>query len=60
MESTRGPVIRDFQATERTLAFPLDGLATEGNCVDDKMLAGLKVAKELGMIGSMMPSVNTQ
>lgn len=47
--STRGPVIRDFRATEHTLAFPLDGLADEGNPVDAKMLAGLTVAKERGM-----------
>jgi NADH-quinone oxidoreductase subunit E len=47
--STRGPMIRDFAATERTLAFPDDGLATEGVSVDDKMLAGVLLAKELGM-----------
>ncbi len=49
VESTRGPVIRDFQATEHTLAFPEDGLAAEGTPVDDKMLAGLRIAKERGM-----------
>lgn len=49
VQSTRGPVIRDFEATERTLAFPEDGLAAEGTPVDDKMLAGLRLAKELGM-----------
>ena len=49
VESTRGPVIRDFQATEHTLAFPEDGLAAEGRPVDDKMLAGLRIAKERGM-----------
>ena len=49
VESTRGPVIRDLRATERTLAFPDDGLAAEGRVVDDKMLAGLRVAKERGM-----------
>lgn len=48
--STRGPVIRDFEATERTLAFPDDGLA-DAPSVDDKMLAGLQVAKERGMSG---------
>lgn len=47
--STRGPVIRDFRATEKSLAFPEDGLAAEGTPVDDKMLVGLRLAKELGM-----------
>ncbi len=50
VQSTRGPVIRDFQATERTLAFPDDGLA-DAPSVDAKMLAGLQIAKELGMSG---------
>lgn len=45
VHSTRGPAIRDFQATERTLAFPDDGLA-DAPSVDDKMLAGLRIAKE--------------
>jgi NADH-quinone oxidoreductase subunit E len=49
VESTRGPAIRDFQATEYSLAFPDDGLASEGNSVDDKMLAGLRYAKEHNM-----------
>lgn len=49
VQSTRGPVIRDFRATEHTLAFPDDGLAAEGSPVDDKMLAGLRIAKERGM-----------
>lgn len=49
VHSTRGPVIRDFAATERTLALMDDGLADAGNCVDDKMLAGLRLAKERGM-----------
>ncbi len=49
VQSTRGPAIRDFRATERTLAHAHDDLATEGVSVDDKMLAGLRVAKELGM-----------
>lgn len=48
VQSTRGPAIRDFSATERTLAVAHDDLATEGNSVDDKMLAGLRVAKEMG------------
>jgi len=43
--STRGPMIRDFQATEHTLAMAEDDLATVGNCVDEKMLAGLNIAK---------------
>lgn len=48
VQSTRGPAIRDFQATEHSLAFPLDGLA-DAPSVDDKMLAGLRIAKERGM-----------
>lgn len=48
--STRGPVIRDFEATEHTLAFPDDGLA-DAVSVDAKMLAGLEIAKERGMSG---------
>ena len=47
--STRGPMIRDFAATEHTLAFPEDGLAGEGTPVDALMLAGLTVARERGM-----------
>ena len=49
VQSTRGPVIRDFMATEHTLAFPDDGLADEGGEADSIMLAGLIVAKERGM-----------
>lgn len=48
VQSTRGPVIRDFAATEHSLAFPLDGLA-DAPSVDDKMLAGLREAKQRGM-----------
>ena len=44
--STRGPKIRDFQATEHTLGMASDQLATEGNSVDAKMLAGLTIARE--------------
>jgi NADH-quinone oxidoreductase subunit E len=55
VESTRGPVIRDFAATEHTLAFPEDGLAAEGSYVDEKMLAGLKLAKEQGMSAPAVP-----
>ena len=57
VRSTRGPVLRSFAATERTLAFPHDGLADEGVSVDDKMLAGLLLAKELGMSASGMQAV---
>lgn len=56
VESTRGPVIRDFRATEHTLAFPDDGLAAEGTLVDAKMLAGLTVARERGMTAPGEPS----
>lgn len=50
VESTRGPAIRNFRATERTLAGMDDGLADAGaNCADAVMLAGLTVAKERGM-----------
>lgn len=54
--STRGPVIRDFAATERTLAFPDDGLAGEGTPVDALMLAGLTVAHERGMSAPPAPT----
>lgn len=48
--STRGPVIRDFKATERTLAGFDDGLGDAGgNNADAVMLRGLKVAKNLRM-----------
>ena len=53
--STRGPAIRDFQATEHTLAFPVDGLAGEGGEADAIMLAGLTVAKERGMSAPPAP-----
>ena len=56
IQSTRGPVIRDFAATERTLAFPDDGLADEGASVDDKMLAGLRIARERGDVAPAVPS----
>jgi NADH-quinone oxidoreductase subunit E len=49
VKSTRGPVIRSFQENERTLAGFEDNLADEGVNADDKMLAGLRRAKELGM-----------
>jgi NADH-quinone oxidoreductase subunit E len=53
--STRGPVIRDFRATEHSLAFPDDGLAGEGTYVDEKMLVGLRLAKESGMAAPGIP-----
>jgi NADH-quinone oxidoreductase subunit E len=59
VESTRGPVIRDFRATEHTLAFPEDGLAAEGTYVDAKMLTGLKLAKEKGMSAPSVPAAGT-
>ncbi|PHX60392.1 MAG: NADH-quinone oxidoreductase subunit E [Actinobacteria bacterium] len=54
--STRGPVIRDFQATEHTLAYPLDGLVNEGEAVDAKMLVGLRIAQERGMSAAPVPA----
>lgn len=54
--STRGPVIRDWRASEHSLAFPEDGLAGEGTPVDAKMLAGLTVAKERGMAAPGIPA----
>ena len=56
VESTRGPAIRDFRATEHSLAFPEDGLAAEGTPVDAKMLAGLTVARERGMSAPGIPA----
>lgn len=48
--STRGAVIRDFCASERTLAGLDDGLADSGdNNADEIMLAGLTYAKEHDM-----------
>jgi NADH-quinone oxidoreductase subunit E len=49
VQSTRGPVIRTFRENERTLAGFEDGLADEGVNADDKMLVGLRRAKELGV-----------
>jgi len=50
VESTRGPQIRSFKQTERSLAGFDDGLADEGgNNADAVMLRGLKVAKEQNM-----------
>jgi NADH-quinone oxidoreductase subunit E len=59
VQSTRGPAIRDFRATEHTLAFPDDGLAAEGTPVDAKMLAGLTVAKERGMTAPGVPAASS-
>lgn len=59
VRSTRGPVIRDFRASEHSLAFPEDGLAAEGTPVDEKMLVGLKLAKELGMAAPDAPVAGT-
>ncbi len=47
--ATRGPAVRGWRATERTVAGIDDGLADEARCVDAIMLAGLEVAKEKGM-----------
>ncbi len=49
VKSTRGPVIRDFKATERTLAGIDDDGLGEVPATDDLMLAGLRYAKEHGM-----------
>lgn len=46
--ATRGPAVRTFRDTERTLAGFDDGLAG-APAIDDKMLAGLRVARERGM-----------
>jgi len=47
--STRGPAIRDFRATEHSLAMPDDGLAGEGVAADHRMLAGLQAARAAGL-----------
>ncbi|MBI1350453.1 MAG: NADH-quinone oxidoreductase subunit E [Actinomycetales bacterium] len=59
VRSTRGPVIRDFRASEHSLAFPEDGLAAEGTPVDEKMLVGLRLARELGMAAPDAPVAGT-
>ena len=48
VRSTRGPAIRTFQDAERTIAGVDDGLADDGDVRDDRMLAGLRLAKENG------------
>lgn len=47
--STRGPRIRTFKQTERTLSGIEDDGLGDVPATDDRMLAGLKVAKERGM-----------
>lgn len=48
--STRGPAIRSFRDSERTIAGMDDGLADAGgNNASAQMLAGLNLAKERGM-----------
>jgi len=46
--SSRGPAIRSFKESERTIAGVDDSLAGEGDHGDDRMLAGLKLAKANG------------
>lgn len=46
--ATRGPLVRSWRATERTLAGIPDGLADEGGGADAVMLAGLIEAKKHG------------
>ena len=53
--STRGPRIGTFEEIERSLAGFDDGLAAEGG-KDDRMLAGLSVAKERGMTAPEGPA----
>jgi len=49
IRSTRGPVVPTFKENERVLAGIEDSLVDEGPNADDRMLAGLRRAKELGM-----------
>lgn len=50
VQSTRGPVVQGFRASERAIAGLDDGLADAGeNNADDNMKRGLITAKELGM-----------
>jgi len=48
VESTRGPVVPSFADNERTIAGVDDALSDEGDHRDDRMLAGLRLAKENG------------
>jgi NADH-quinone oxidoreductase subunit E len=47
VRSTRGPVVSTWRATERSLAMD-DELFAEGGQADERMLAGLHVAREHG------------
>lgn len=49
VKSTRGPVIRDFKATERTLSGIDDDGLGDVAATDDLMLAGLRYAREHDM-----------
>jgi NADH-quinone oxidoreductase subunit E len=53
--STRGPRIGTFEELERTIAGFDDGLAGAGG-KDDRMLAGLSVARERGMTAPQGPA----
>lgn len=48
VQSTRGPVIENFRATERVLAGFLDGKANQGPSAGDESLLGLRLAAERG------------
>ena len=48
ISSTRGPVVRSFGEAERTIAGVDDGLTSEGDHRDDRMLAGLRLAQDNG------------
>lgn len=48
VESSRGPSVRSFKEAERTIAGVDDSLTNEGDHGDDRMLAGLKLAKANG------------
>ncbi len=47
VRSTRGPVVRGIGATERQLA-GFDDNEVHASAIDEKMLAGLRVAREIG------------
>lgn len=55
VQADRGPQVRTFTETERTLAGLDDGLADEGPAADELMLAGLRRAKELGQSAPEIP-----
>jgi NADH-quinone oxidoreductase subunit E len=48
VQSTRGPTTRSFKESERTIAGVDDTLTNNGDHGDDRMLAGLKLAKASG------------